>query len=107
MNVNFTIPFEDAVDMMNESPLFRRSVLYHLSERQSERDVINDKFLVDTLKNYVDTGFVESTKIPAIKFVRQWASTNKDRILTSTYETLYSLRGAKEFVEEVFRKSTE
>lgn len=77
---------QDVEVVLAESPRFR-SVIASLVEHPSESDV-------EKLKNTIRTIFSNSSKIPAIKYVRQWAVDNN-------YENLKSLTQSKQFVESL------
>ncbi len=112
MEITLTIPFEDAVDMMAESPLFRRSVLYHLSNNQDQARPIQEKKAgqvwtdegektsLHRLTNYVKCGFVWDTRSSAIKYVRDWVNLQKSLLSPETYNLLSSFVGARKFVVE-------
>lgn len=93
--------------VMNESPSFRSLVARTLENTQAsllvKTELPLEGRLVEQLRTYVRTHFSNTNKIAGIKYVRQWAVDNKYRLSDETYQKLYSLIGAKEFVENLLR----
>ena len=85
------IPFiqSDLEVILSESPRFR-SVVAGILVSQGNL-VQAAKTQLDTLRDYIAAHFDKESRIPAIKFVRQWATDN-------AHPDLQSLAGAKEFV---------
>jgi hypothetical protein len=112
MIINFPLTEDEIYDIMSESPKFKSIVLAKLFQQQSslssltetnKGEVLNSISLVANLRNYIIGNFRNTTKISAIKYVRQWCVDNRQYLSVETYNDLYSLVGAKKFVEGIIQ----
>ena len=87
-----------------QSPAFRAMFVQRYTEAQkslAKSIQPTEEQLVNRLTQYVRNNFGFNSKIAGIKYVRQFVSDNKDNFSYHTYNRLYSLSGAKTFVENL------
>ncbi len=115
MTINFQLTEDQIQKITMESPTFRQIVVNRLftkqialdkisgdyvDEKTNPNNLFDEKSALDYLDGYIRTTFTISNKIAAIKYVRQWADDRKAVLSSDTYNKLWSLSGAKEYVDE-------
>ena len=108
MMINLSLSEAEVGTILVESETFRQCIIRQLTQTQGQLNTVNMAYshetrIVNELTNYIRNNFGSFTKIAGIKYVRQWALDHISQITPQTYERFYSLRGAKEFVENLIR----
>jgi hypothetical protein len=101
-----TIQFneDEAETVLSQSATFRYMMFRALKAAQAENAKLvkpTEIQLLQKLNNYVRSNFSSPTKIAGIKYVRQFVSDNMTYLTLETYNRLYSLSGAKQYVENL------
>jgi hypothetical protein len=104
INISFTE--QELAYVLSESVTVRLAVARHLQTQQNELSKLkqyspNETSLLANFKDLVRSSVRPNNKIQWIKNTRQWASDNKAVISADLYNRLYSLVGAKDFVEAI------
>lgn len=96
MKITLSFTETEINNIILESATFRELIIKELFKT----DLVHENSLINGLKLYIQNTFNSSTKISAIKYVRQFVEDNKTSLSYEKYNDLYSLAGAKKFVEE-------
>ncbi len=106
MNVNIEMTQDEVEAVASQSATVRYILARKLAEAQatlSQKVDPTEGQLVEQLRTYVRANFSNSSKIAGIKYVRQWAADNRNRLSFTVYESLYGLANAKRFVEDLIQ----
>jgi hypothetical protein len=106
MNITFNLTENQVQEVMNQSISFRTYIVAALAKAQAEISSTQNNWpyegtLLESLRAQVKSNVRYDNKIQWIKNVRQWAMDNKLVITPNLYNQLYSLKGAKDFVEGI------
>lgn len=104
MLINFSLNETQVYKIMLESEMFRAIMIAQLISQQNDFDKLKGAYpseatALENLEDYIVRNFSFKSKIEAIQYVRRWAVDNKTIISPVTYDALYSLAKAKQWVE--------
>lgn len=101
-----TIQFneDEAEAVLSQSATYRYLLIRTLAKAQAENAKLvspTEEQLLQKLNAYVRSNFSSSTKIAGIKYVRQFVAYSAAYLSSETHSRLYSLSGAKQYVENL------
>jgi hypothetical protein len=102
MNITLTLTVDDVTRILEQSYTFRDSVAQTLASAQTElarKTNPTEEQLMENLIYFVKFNVRPDNKISMIKFVRQYAQ-DHEKLMPNKFDELYSLYGAKTFVEQ-------